>query len=141
MTFSRCVLLAALAAHPTSCGGCQSSSINTGHSSFHGGGSSTPWTGPSLPKSGSSTPQYEHAAHVPTDWSHLLDNVGRTPTDSSVSRGDGPDDPPIPVTPCTERLHEWQALHLEPRARPPAQLRCGPNGEWGGEWTAEAPAR
>ena len=39
-------------------------------------------------------------------------------------------DVPPGETPCRKKLREWQKVEGNPRAEPPAHLRCGPHGEW-----------
>jgi hypothetical protein len=43
--------------------------------------------------------------------------------------------PPRPPSACEDALSDWRDFHHDPTSRVPPQLRCGPNGEWGGEWS------
>ena len=41
--------------------------------------------------------------------------------------------PSHPETPCEAQLRDFRDMHPGIGVRVPPQLRCGPNGEWGGE--------
>jgi hypothetical protein len=62
----------------------------------------------------------------------LLNAVVQAGSDSSSSGADA-QTPTRPETACETQLRQWREMHPDGGVKVPPQLRCGPNGEWGGE--------